>query len=451
MAFPAKGRASFCQAALVALCLCVCLAARAQSPTVDKFEALLKQGFELHQQARFTEAIPLLESARRLQPGDYFANLLLGIDLMRTGKVSDAVPRLRAAARARPSEDIPQDYLGEAEATLGDFAQAAEAFQAAMGHDRGSEQAQEAWAGFALERFCDLGYELRASSPGLAAGRRLQKAAASPSASLTCSGSIPAFERSLPRKPPSPLPPSPLPPSPLPPSESPPAHPTTGSTGPDVETIYQLSICYAVEAGKVAARLQSTAKDQAAIHQLRGDVLLRLKEDGVAAQEEFRQAIALRPGDPSLLERLAEAQLAAGDTGSALESAKASLAIDPHRRESLRTLASIAMSNRDYDQALPPLRQLAAESPNDASVRVQLGKALAQTGDFEQALRFLGPPLAADYPDEKGALHGLLSHVLHKLGREADAAKQEAEARRLSDSFQATGSQVPHDAVNENQ
>src|SRR5438270_893365 len=81
------------------------------------------------------------------------------------------------------------------------------------------------------------------------------------------------------------------------------------------------------------------------------------------------------------LVRLAEAQARAGDSEGAKQSAQAALAVDPHRREALRTLASLAMSNRDYDQALPWLRQLAAESPGDRSAQVELGRALAQTGN----------------------------------------------------------------------
>jgi hypothetical protein len=55
----------------------------------------MKQGFELHQQARFGEAIPILDHACRLEPEDYFANLLLGIDLLRSGRAEESVPTWR--------------------------------------------------------------------------------------------------------------------------------------------------------------------------------------------------------------------------------------------------------------------------------------------------------------------------------------------------------------------
>lgn len=390
----------------------LCLTAIAQSPSPGNFETLLKQGFELHQRAQFTEAIPLLERALRLEPGDYFANLLLGIDLLRTGKAYNSLPYLHLAARTRPSEEIPEDYLGEANATLGRYAPAAEAYQQALDRGHDSEQAQEAWAGFALERFRQIGENLRATEAGIATVRKLMAAATKPSTSLICQGSITSLERTL-------------------------AHDMSSLRAKEeMETSYKLSICYAVEAGRAASQLQNGMDNTAELHRLRGDVLLRLKGDPVSAEQEYRQAITLRPGDPALKERLAEAQFTAGDTQGAQQSALAALAIDPHGQEALRTLASLAMNNRDYQQALPLLRQLDAEASGDRSVQVQMAKALEQTGNTAEALQHLAPALAAGYPDEKGALHALEARLLRELGRNSDAAKAAAEARRLSDAFQ---------------
>jgi tetratricopeptide (TPR) repeat protein len=399
--------------------------AGAQGLREDEFQTLLKQGFDFHQQARYAEAIPVLEHARNLEPGDYFANLLLGIDLLRTGKAVKALPRLELAARANPGEEIPEDYLGEAEASLGRYAQAAEAYQQATERGHDSEQALEAWAGFALERFRGISQSLRASAAGVVTVRRLQEAALRPGSTVRCAGSIPSLERRMTAN--------------------------SASRQPareDLETAYNLSICYAVEAGKAAERLQASNEDGAALGRLRGDVLLLLKGDAAAAQEEYGKAIALRPGDPALLERLAQARLTAGDTEGARTSAHAALAIDPHRREAMRTLVSLAMSSRDYGKALPWLRQLAVEAPADRTVQVDLGRALALTGDEAAALRYLGPALAAGFPDEKGALHALEAHVLSELGREEEAAKASAEARRLSDAFQARSKDGSNENVN---
>jgi predicted Zn-dependent protease len=392
----------------------VCIVASAQEPGKggaegEEFDSLLKQGFYLHQQARFAEALPVLERARKLQPQDYFANLLVGIDLLRTSKAMDAIPRLELAARVKPEEETPEDYLGEAYAMLGQYAKAAGAYHRAAirGHD--SEESLEAWAGFALERFRQIGESLRASQAGVAIVGRLQKGAVRSDA-LLCDERIPDLESEFANRQPE---------------------------ARRVEVAYRLSICYAQAAGGAAARLQATSKDEAALHRLLGDVLLRIKTDASAAEEEYRKAIALRPGDPALLARLAEAQMSGGDVEGAKQSAQAALAIDPHRLQALRTLASLAMNNREYDQAIPWLRQITAESPGDPAAQVELGRALAQSGNSAEALKYLAPALAAGYPDEKGAIHALEARVLRELGRDEEAEKASLEARRLSDQFQA--------------
>lgn len=377
-----------------------------------EFQALLKEGFALHQQARFAESIPILERARKLEPQDYFANLLLGIDLLRTGKADEAIPRLEFAARVKPDEETPEEYLGEAQASLAHYAEAAEAFHRAMLRGHNSEEALQAWGGFALERFRQIGEELRTSEAGVATLSRLQKAASMPTQELICRQPIPALERDL-------------------------AKPGKFAESEHLDISYKLSICYALQAGIAAEHLQANSKDEAAVHRLRGDILLRIKTDATAAQGEYRAAIAAQPGDPALLARLAEAQASAGDPEGARQSAQAALAIDPHRRDALRTIAFLATSDRDYEQALPVLRQIAAESPGDRSAQVELARALAQTGNGREALKYLAPALDAGYPDEKGALHALEARVLRELGRDEEAAKASAEARHLSDTFQA--------------
>lgn len=384
--------------------------ASGQTAPSETFAALLKQGFQLHQQARFIEAISILEQADRLHHGDYFVNLLLGIDKLRTGDVDQALPHLELAARARPDEAIPDEYLGEAYARLGHFASAAEAFQAAAERSHGSEDALLAWAGFALERIREIGAGLRSYDAGLAVARRIEKAAVVPG--TRCTGSIPVLERQL-------------------------ASISIASPTAKANTAGDLSICYAFAAGKAADKLKADGDDQAAIDRLYGDILLRLKSDPAGAQLEYQKAIAMRPEDPSLLERLAAAQLASGNMDAARDSAQASLQINPHGREALRTLAAIAMAQREYEQAVPLLKRLAHEAPGDLNVQVDLGRALVQTGNAAEALQHLMPVLNAGYPDEKGALHAMEARALRQMGRNQEAEKASAEARHLSDLFQA--------------
>jgi Flp pilus assembly protein TadD len=384
--------------------------AGAQAPRKDDFRLLLEQGFALHQQARFVEAIPLLEKAQHLVPDDYFANLLLGIDLLRTDKTAEAIKFLQTAARINPDEDTPEEYLGEAQARLGHFAQAAAAYMDGLKRGKSSEEPVLAWAGFALERFRQIGEQLRSSGAGISAVRMLQGEAKQPVASLRCSGPIPILEKKLAGQ--------------------------SATSDFATKTRHDLSVCYAIEADGAAARLNADSQDQAALHQLRGDVLLRLSNDAAGAQAEYKHAIALRGRDPALYERMAEAQMSAGDPEGARQSAMAALEIDPHRKAAMGTLATLAMSNRNYEEALTWLARMKAESPQDRKVEVELGKALAQTGKAVEALTNLQDALAAGYPDEKGALHSLEARLLKELGRNAEAARAAAEAKRLSNDFQ---------------
>ena len=366
----------------------------------ESFESLLHRGYDLHQQARFEEAVPVLERAHKLAPQDYFANLLLGIDLLRVGKVSEAVAPLKMAAQGRTSEEFPEDYLGEAEATLEHHALAAEAYQKAMERGHGSETSLEAWAGFCLERFRQIAEMLRSAPPGSEAARPLSADHATPH----CTVSIPSLERRL----------------------------ALQQVKYQGDTAHQLAVCYAAAASEAADQLQSKSVDAAAVHRLQGDVLLRLKNDPAGAEKEYSEALRERPGDPSLRARMAEAQLAGSDTDAAEASARAALAIDPHQNSALHTLSAIALNNRDYESAMPWLRELAAQDPRDLAIQVQLSRALAQTGHPNEALPLLQAVLRAGYPDSSGATHTLLASVLRKLGQDQEAAKAEAEARRLS-------------------
>jgi tetratricopeptide (TPR) repeat protein len=198
---------------------------------------------------------------------------------------------------------------------------------------------------------------------------------------------------------------------------------------------YWLELCYASEGERAATQLAALGKE-APFHRVRGDFLVRVKNDAHSATAEYAKARQLQPRDPAFAERLAQAFLSLGEMRQAQKAAREALALDPHRPLSLRLLASIAMNERDYSNALAFLNEKLRLTPNDAWTRVQMGIAYAQTGQPQQALPYLQPVLAAGYPDERGALHAMLASVLRKLRREQEAQIAAAEANRLSDLFQ---------------
>jgi tetratricopeptide (TPR) repeat protein len=553
---------------------------RAHAQDEGYLKSLVQQAFELHQKGQFTTALPLLRRAYRIEPQDYFVNLLMGIDLLRTGEPKDAVPYLKRASHLRPSEEFPIDYLAEALAHQNLNADAAETYLKAVHVAGGSMDSSVAFVDFALARFAAMSEQLRCSQSGLAAEYRLRALAlpirdpsrtqelqhsadldpAAPGIwsdlaramvnSGDAAGAEAPLQTALKREPndleawlvaaqlaaqksdwvhaadqlnavagrspsvfvrathewPLALQPSKafvphgaaarfldcvrqrvehcsapqLPddassPSsgtlfrdqrwerltklPLPLSvqrdgwlrrgiafarlhdceQAVPAlersHP---ETLPNIYGMFLLSWCYSGEAGRIAGQARQSTSDDAVLHIMRGDILLRLQGNALAADSEYQSAAVQHPNDPALLERIAEAQLGMGQMVAADENAQAALKLDPHRLSAERILAQVAMQQRDYANALPYLRELVASNPRDMVSRVELGNAAAQTEAWEEALQNLQPALARGYPDEKGSLHYLLGRILKKMGRNREAQGAFAEAEHRSDAFQET-------------
>lgn len=197
----------------------------------------------------------------------------------------------------------------------------------------------------------------------------------------------------------------------------------------------RLATCYESEAERAADRLKAEGKESA-VHKIRGDILLSIRLDPSQAVNEYNQALELKPNDPEILEKLAEAYFSLGEMDRARQSAESALRERPHRTQVLRLLVRIAIGERDYSTALGLLDKLAALEPDDPWVRIQQGTAYAQTGRPKEAAERLKPALEAGYADEKGALHAILSSQLRKLGRDEEAKRVSDEAVRLADSYQ---------------
>ena len=211
---------------------------------------------------------------------------------------------------------------------------------------------------------------------------------------------------------------------------------SVAGTSTELYGMFQLSWCYSQEAGRVGQQVHQSSENEAPLHTMRGDIFLRLQAKPDLAVAEYQQALNLAGNDPSVLERLAEAEFSAGQPDAAHASAERALKIDPQRMGAKRTLAKIAIQDRDYTTALPYLRELTIRNPNDVAGKVELGKACAQTGSLDEAWQNLAPALAQGYPDEKGTLHYLLGNILKKMGRTAEAEKAFAKAAQLSEAFQ---------------
>jgi tetratricopeptide (TPR) repeat protein len=208
---------------------------------------------------------------------------------------------------------------------------------------------------------------------------------------------------------------------------------------------FWLEACFAIETARAEARL-SAEGNESARHELAGDRHLRLRYDAAAAQAEYAEALKSRPRDSELLAKLAEAYKKSDDSEHARETALAALALNPHLTSAIHTLAEMAISQRDYAEALLRLKQLAFILPKDAWTQVELGVTYGQLGNPSEALRYLGPQLVAGFPDKKGALHAQLANALRKLGRTEEAKQAAAEAARLANQTLQSNEQGNTDA-----
>ena len=206
-----------------------------------------------------------------------------------------------------------------------------------------------------------------------------------------------------------------------------------------LEANYWLSFCYARSVEEATRRIPPKGPDRSLVHVVRGEVLLRLAGDGAAATSEYRKGIAAYPRDPALWTGLAAAQLLAGDSRGARDSARRALQLDPHRTLAARTFAEAAIQERDYSPAIPPLRQVLRVQPEDLGAQILLGTAYSKTGDDQQALHWLKTAVHQGYPDEKGAVHYLMGTILRRLGYEKEAEQALQEAQVLSDAFSQSG------------
>jgi predicted Zn-dependent protease len=194
---------------------------------------------------------------------------------------------------------------------------------------------------------------------------------------------------------------------------------------------FYLQACYAKEEARVEAGL-SSAENEGALHELRGERAFSLQNDPAAAQKEYIEAIQSRPKDAYLLSRLALTYRLLGDTEHARSYALSALALDPAQTSALETLAQLDMNERNYSDALVRLKRLSALLPEDPRIRVDLGITYGQLGHPAQAVQYLEPQLKAGFPDPRGTLHALLATSFRKLGRLEEAKQAAAEAVRLS-------------------
>lgn len=190
----------------------------------------------------------------------------------------------------------------------------------------------------------------------------------------------------------------------------------------------------AIEEGKEATviplLLRVVAKDpqiQSAQYYL--GIAYSRKGDFAKAIPPLRKAVELRPDALMAQYELAICLYETGDLNNAAAHFEILVENRPDWSDARYSLASIyARTGRPQDAAKNLLEVLQGE-PDHYRANLLLGRMLFLNGTFDEALPYLEKAVAVQ--TDSGEAHAFLADEYEKLGRAADAAREQAEAQRL--------------------
>ena len=163
-----------------------------------------------------------------------------------------------------------------------------------------------------------------------------------------------------------------------------------------------------------------------------GNELLN-KRDFAAAEEKYRQAVALSPEQEDLHYNLGIALARQGKVEEAKRHYEKALQLFPDYAEAQNNLGNLLLSQNKMDEAIALFRQAIQNSPENPSFRNNLGTALARqqmvaeaTAEFQEAVR-----LAPDYAEARVNL----ANAFLASGRPDEAVAQLNEALRLKPGY----------------
>lgn len=173
-------------------------------------------------------------------------------------------------------------------------------------------------------------------------------------------------------------------------------------------------------------RASAADPDSPKLHALLGDIY-RQQKAFPDAEQEYRKALALRPGESGALFGLALALLADGRNDEALTVAEAVLAKNPDDPELNAVMGEILCVREDFAGAEPYLKKgLNTKLEYVARVHGLLGGVYAKTNRTQQAIAELKLGLVSD---KDGSLHYQLARLYLKVG-DRDSALQAFEVTK---------------------
>jgi len=351
---------------LVAALHCPAQAAPQPSDKQTEFAAHVQKARSYLDERRPDLAIPELQAAVDLNPGDVNTQGNLGVLLFFQGKPADAVPHLRAAVEADPSLIRIQGILGLAELHTGDV-------------DQGRKDLNSVFPQIADAKFkVQVGLEL--------VGSYTETGDLDQAASI-----LAQLRKAAPDNP---------------------------------EVLYAAYRTYSDLSVEARLSLSVAAPDSAQMHQLLAHEELR-EGNTNAAIAQFRKALQIDPHLPSIHYELGEVLNTSADPSVKQEAEaefRAALQENPHSEQALCALAAIAAQKGDTQQALQEYTEAVRLQPSDAAAHLGLAKALTDSGQSDKALPELEEAVRLEPTDPTA--HYRLALLYRKAGRTDDAKRE---------------------------
>jgi predicted Zn-dependent protease len=156
--------------------------------------------------------------------------------------------------------------------------------------------------------------------------------------------------------------------------------------------------------------------------------IARSEERHQDAIAELTAALKLAPSNPALTFELASACYAASDYERALTVLTPLLDARPEDARLLKLKGYSLVHLRRLEEALPILQRAAERDPGDPGVRLALGRAYVQSGNFTAAIPLLESQLSAD---QDGSVHVQLARAYAAAGQRDKAAALLARSQEL--------------------
>jgi tetratricopeptide (TPR) repeat protein len=151
---------------------------------------------------------------------------------------------------------------------------------------------------------------------------------------------------------------------------------------------------------------------------------------------ELKAALALAPGDPSLLDDLGTTYYAARDFEQAVATLSPVVKINPDDPRLLVVYGDALLQLQRVDEALPVLQRAVEREPSDPMPRLALGRAHLQKGNFAEAIPLIEAQLT---DDNDGSLHVQLARAYTGVGQKDKAAALLARSQDLQRAAQERG------------